>query len=277
VTNPDLPLGARALVTGATGGLGAAFAELLATSHHDLRLVARSPNRLEQLAGRLRDALHVDVEILAADLTDPAGLGCVEERIAGDTRLAMLVNCAGFSTWGRFDQQDVQCEQNLLHLNIVALARLTRAALPGMIARGSGAVINVSSVAAMAPWPFAATYCGSKAFVSHFTQAIHEELRGTGVRIQALCPGFVRTGIFQRAGVDISAAPAWPWVDARHVAQCSLDALGRNRAVCIPTFRYRLLARLLQHLPAAGAQLVVRSLFAKYQPSSATLASRSSR
>src|SRR2546427_308464 len=130
-----------------------------------------------------------------------------------------------------------------------ALVRLTRAALPGMIARGRGAIINVSSLAAFVPGPYDAIYGATKAFVNSFTEALHEELRGTGVRVQALCPGFIHTELQQRAGIDISRLPAWVWMTPETVIEASLRALQRGQVVCVPGLGYRLLAMLIGAVP----------------------------
>ncbi len=181
-----------ALVTGASAGIGAAFAEALAREQYDLVLVARRADRLEELAKRLRDARGVAIEVLAADLTDGAGLARVVARVE-EGPPDLLVNNAGHGSFGNFAELDIDREVGEIQLNVVALVRLTRAALPGMIRRGHGAIINVSSMAGFQPMPFNATYGATKAFVNSFTEALHEELRGTGVRVQALCPGFTRT------------------------------------------------------------------------------------
>src|SRR5215831_10552779 len=171
----------RALVTGASTGLGAVFATALAQQQYDLTIVARSRERLEALAGHLRQSYGTVVEVRVADLTQSTALHTVEEHVAGDQKLELLVNNAGFGTTGPFATLDPAQEEAEIRLNVMALMRLTRAALPGMIARGRGAIINVSSMAAFVPPPYDATYGATKAFVNSFTEALHEELRGTRV------------------------------------------------------------------------------------------------
>src|SRR5262249_41812637 len=197
----------RALVTGASTGLGAVFATVLARQRYDLTIVARSRERLEALAERLHRSDGVAVEVVVADLTQAAALSTVEQRVAADQRLELLVNNAGFATTGAFATLDPDQEEAEIRLNVTALVRLTRAALPGMIARGRGAIINVSSLAAFVPGPYDAIYGATKAFVNSFTEALHEELCGTGVHVQTLCPGFTYTEFQQRAGIDISQIP----------------------------------------------------------------------
>ena len=157
-----------------------------------------------------------------ADLTQSMALRTVEEHVAGDDALELLVNNAGFGTTGPFARLDPDQEEAEICLNVLALVRLTRAALPGMIARGRGAIINVSSLAAFVPGPYDATYGATKAFVNSFTEALHEELCGTGVYVQTLCPGFTYTEFQQRAGIDISKIPTCAWMTPEAVVEASL-------------------------------------------------------
>ena len=239
----------RALVTGASVGIGEAFAARLAKDHYDLVIVARSRDRLDILADQLRKAHHVHVGVLAADLTKAADLRRVEERVAGERSLDLLVNNAGFGTTGRFADLDVDREEDEIRLNVLALVRLTRAALPGMIARGHGGIINVSSMSGFQPGPYTATYGGTKAFVNSFTEALSEELRGTGVKVQALCPGFTRTEFQERAGLDVSAIPSFAWMGAEAVVDASVAALERDQVICVPGIGNRLLATLGSSAP----------------------------
>ena len=252
----DRQIGKRALVTGASSGLGAAFAEALAQRGFDLIVVARRRERLEALAGKLRDRHNVAVQVLVADLTSAADLQSVESRVAGDAALALLINNAGFGTTGRFAELDPDRDEAEIRLNVLALSRLTRAALPGMIARGAGGIINVSSVSALLPGPYHATYGATKAFVNSFTEALHEELRGTGVRVQALCPGFTRTEFQDRAGVTSRSVPSFAWMSPEYVVEKSLAALRRGTLVCVPGPVYQLLTALISLLPRS----LVRSL-----------------
>ena len=246
----------RALVTGASSGLGAAFAEALARRGFDLVVVARRRERLETLAEELRGRYEVAVQVLAADLTSGAELQSIESRVASDAALSILVNNAGFGTTGRFAETDPDREEAEIRLNVIALSRLARAALPGMIARGSGGIINVSSVSALLPGPYHATYGATKAFVNSFTEALHEELRGTGVQVQALCPGFTRTEFQERAGVTSRSVPTFAWMSPEYVVENSLAALRRGTLVCVPGPIYQLLTALISLLPRS----LVRSL-----------------
>ena len=239
----------RALVTGASTGLGAVFAAALAGQQYDLTIVARNRERLEALAERLRRSHGVAVEVLVADLTQAVALRTVEERVAKDYALELLVNNAGFGTTGPFATLDPDREEAEILLNVIALVRLTRAALPGMIARNRGAIINVSSMAAFVPGPYDATYGATKAFVNSFTEALYEELRGTRVHVQALCPGFTHTEFQQRAGLDVSALPAYIWMTPEAVVEASLAALRRGQIVCVPGLMNRLLTLLIGAAP----------------------------
>jgi short-subunit dehydrogenase len=198
-----------ALVTGASGGIGRAFALALAERGHDVVLVARDTARLEGVAKEIREGAGAGAEILTADLTDPVGLATVEARVSDAARpVDLLVNNAGFGTYGTFSELPVERETQEIQLNVVALVRLTHAALGGLVERGRGGVINVASIGGLQPTPGYATYGATKAFVISFTEAIHEELKGTGVRAMALSPGFTRTEFQDNAGVDPSEVPS---------------------------------------------------------------------
>jgi hypothetical protein len=225
-----------ALVTGASSGIGESFARLLAQRGHDLVLVARRVERLEEVARRAASEAGAAAEILVADLETVDGVSSVEARL-GDAQhpVELLVNNAGFGTSGRFHELPVANEDAEVRLNVLALVRLTHAALSGMVARGHGGVINVSSVGAYQPTPNSATYAATKAFVSSFTNAIHEELHGTGVKAMVLAPGFTHTEFHERAGIDHEAQmPEFLWQSCDEVVNAALKSYGRGRAVCVP-------------------------------------------
>ncbi len=246
----------RALVTGASAGIGAAYAERLAREQYDLVVVARSRDRLDALAKRLVDSRAIEVEVLAADLTRADQLSIVEERLASDPTFDLLVNNAGFGTFGPFAELDVAHEEEEIRLNVIALMRLTRAVLPGMLKRGQGAVINVSSMAGLAPLPLNATYGATKAFVNSFTEAIHEEIAGSGVKLQVLQPGFTRTEFQERAGISSSSVPDFAWMDASAVVDASIEALRRGDLVCVPGGGNQVLATLTGVLPRSLARRI---------------------
>ncbi len=235
----DATVRPRAVVTGASSGIGAAFAERLARDGYDQVVVARRRDRLEALAQRLRDERGVTVEVVVADLTQPDDLRTVERRVADDNSLALLVNNAGFGGYMPFATLDPDKAEELIRLQVVAVTRLSRAALPGMIARGRGAIINVSSRLAFSgplpspPLPKRATYAATKAYVNTFTQILHSELEGTGVRVQALCPGLVRTEFHERMGMDPGRLPA-AIMAPEDVVEASLVALKLGEVICMP-------------------------------------------
>jgi short-subunit dehydrogenase len=239
---------ASALVTGASTGIGRAFAERLGRDQHDLVLVARDAERLEALAKELSAKHGAHAEVLAADLTDPAGLARVEERLRSDPP-DLLVNNAGFGTVGRFAELDLETEEGEIRLNVLALMRLTHVLVPTLIERGRGGIINVSSLAGESPGPFMATYAGTKAFVTTFTESLAEELRGTGVHVQAVLPGFTKTEFQARAGVNDSAVPGFAWLTAEEVVDASLAALEKGQVLCVPGAGYRALATAQKLIP----------------------------
>jgi short-subunit dehydrogenase len=220
-----------ALVTGASVGLGAEFARQLAQRGHDLVLVARDRGRLEELSKELERDAGAHSEVLAADLTRDDQLTTVEAR-ARD--VDVLVNNAGFGTFGRFDTLDVDTETREINLNVVALVRLTHAAASGMTARGKGGILNVSSLAGFQAGPMNATYGATKAFVTSFTEAVHEELKGTGVAVTVLCPGFTHTEFQERANAPAEGVPGFMWQQPPEVVRTGLDALVRNHTIAIP-------------------------------------------
>jgi uncharacterized protein len=223
------------LVTGASSGIGAAFARACAARGDDLVLVARDERRLEEIAESLEKEHSIEVEVLAADLSTEVGTGVVEARLeSDDPPVDLLVNNAGFGTVGKFAELPREREAQEVQLNAVALMRLCHAGLPGMVGRRRGGVINVSSVAGYQPTPLNATYGATKAFVTSFSHALHEELRGTGVNVMVLCPGFTRTEFQERAGLDSSAVPNFMWQSAEAVVAAGLRAHENGRAVCIP-------------------------------------------
>jgi short-subunit dehydrogenase len=233
----------RALVTGASSGIGAAFATRLARDGYDLVLVARRQDRLKELARNLRETHGVNVEILGADLTKANELRAVEAHVAGDPVLSMLVNNAGFGAYRSFLELDPDLAEKLINLQVLAVTRLTRAALHGMIARGQGAIINVSSRLAFSgpldspQIPRRATYAATKSFINTFTQILANELEGTSVRVQALCPGVVRTEFHLRQGIDPSRFPDNLVMDARELVDASLAGLQLGEVICIPALQ----------------------------------------
>ncbi|WAX78423.1 SDR family NAD(P)-dependent oxidoreductase [Streptomyces sp. KMM 9044] len=228
-----------ALITGSTAGIGAAFARRLAADGHDLVLVARDLGRLREQATELHDRHGIEAEVLSADLSEDKGIEAVAERL-GDRRnpVDLLVNNAGFGNKGRYLEVSVADELRMLKVHCEAVLRLTTAAVEAMRERGRGGVVNVASTAAFVP---RGTYGASKAWVVQFTQGAAQDLAGNGVRLMALCPGFVRTEFHERAGMGTDNIPNWMWLDADKVAEAALADLARGRTVSIPDPRYKAL------------------------------------
>ncbi|WP_436762416.1 SDR family NAD(P)-dependent oxidoreductase [Streptosporangium sp. V21-05] len=233
-----------ALITGATAGIGAAFARRLAADGFSLVLVARDEKRLVSVAEELRLRYGVSSEVLTADLVTDEGLEAVERRLGEGVDL--LVNNAGFGHRGHFLDVPAEEELRMLKLHCEAVLRLTLAALPGMRDRDRGAVINVASVAAFFT---RGSYSASKAWVVSFSQATAIEMAGTRVRVMALCPGFVHTEFHERASMDKSGIPEFFWLSADNVVREAMRDLARGVRVSIPDLRYKVIVRVGRLLP----------------------------
>lgn len=235
-----------ALVTGASSGIGHAFARALAAKGHDLVVVARDEAKLKELA----TAVSTDVEVLPADLTSADDLAKVEARLRDrDRPVDVLVNNAGYGTTGRFAELPIDGEENEIRLNVLALTRLTGAAVPGMIERRKGGVVNIASIAAFQPTPGTATYGATKAYVLSFTMALQGELRGTGVKALAVCPGFTVTEFQKRANYELNKLTSMASQTPEQVAASSLRALERNRGLHVPGAQNKVVASATHLLP----------------------------
>lgn len=252
-----------ALVTGASSGIGAEYARRLAAKGYDLILVARRKDRLAALADDLKTSHGVEAEVLAADLTEEAGLREVEERISRAAGLEFLVNNAGFGTRGLFFQADVEGQDRMHRLHVLATVRLSHAALAGMVARGNGILVNVSSVAAFGQSPGNAGYCATKAWMNRFTEGLSLDLAAIGspVKVQALCPGYTRTEFHHAMGIGRDHVPSGWWTSAEDVVDASLRGLARGKTVVVPGWRYKCYVLLLKVIPG----FVVRSLALRFQ------------
>ncbi|MEO8330369.1 MAG: SDR family oxidoreductase [Candidatus Nanopelagicales bacterium] len=245
----------RALVTGPTSGIGNAFARRLAADGYDLVLVARNVPRLESLAAELR-AVGVQVEVIPADLAERQQMARVEARLNDSSApIDVLVNNAGFSINQHFVGGSLAREQVLLDVLVTAVMRLTHTAVPGMVSRGRGVVINVSSMAGFLPF---GSYSAAKAWVTFFTQGLATELAGTGVKATAICPGFVHTEFHQRAGVDMSNSSDWMWSTADEVVDKLFSDLAHGKVLSIPGARYRALAGAAHLLPRDAVRRLER-------------------
>jgi uncharacterized protein len=248
-----------ALVTGATSGIGAAFARRLAVDGYDLVLVARDGARLDSFGAELTKRHGVAVEPLAADLATAEGCERVQARLADPAApVDMLVNNAGMSLNTPFLRSTVEREERLLSLNVHAVMRLTLAALPGMVERHRGDVINVSSVAGFGAAMPGSTYSASKAWVTNFTESVALSVRPSRVRVMALCPGYTRTEFHDRAGINMSRTPRWLWLDADEVVRDGLRDLMRGKIVSVPDWKYKVAVFGMRHLPHGLARSVAK-------------------
>jgi len=224
-----------ALITGASSGIGAIYAHRLARRGHDLILVARNQSRLEALAARLRDETGRSVEIVSADLNNDADLHRVETILRTNSTIAMLVNNAGVGGASPLLASDVDAMDRMIRLNVLALTRLTYAAVPAFVARGGGTIINIASIVAISPETLNGVYGGSKAFVLAFSQSLQHELADKGVRVQAVLPGATATEFWDIAGLPVSNLPAEIVMSAQDVVDAALAGLDQGETVTIPS------------------------------------------
>jgi len=249
----------RALVTGASSGIGKAFAERLAAKGSDLVVVARNRERLEELALRLRQTHGRDVEVLQADLENRDQLAAVEARLCDHGDIDLLVNNAGFGHTGAFADLALERSQAQIDCNVTALTRLAHAALQSMRPTGRGAILNVASGAAFLPTPNFAVYAATKAYVVSFTQGLHEEAKRFGVTVSVVCPGFTRTEFQDRAKYDSRQIPSIAWQTPEAVVDEALAAVQARKVVCIPGLQNKVTMGLLSFVPRSTlASLVSR-------------------
>lgn len=248
----------RALITGASAGLGAEYARQLAAAGTSLVLTARRLDRLEELARELRAKHGIAVEVVQADLLDAAGIERVERLIAESPDLDLLVNNAGFGGRSGFVRGDIADHLKMVEVHVGATVRLTRAALPGMIERGRGGIINLASVAAFSPFS-GAMYSGTKAFLVMFSENLQAEVKAKRISVQALCPGMTHTEFHEVAAIDKAVVPKPLWMTAEKVVRISLRKLGRG-AVCVPGWKNKVIAFLMRcPATAAGVRAAGRS------------------
>jgi hypothetical protein len=224
-----------ALITGASSGIGAIYADRLARRGHDLILVARNRSRLEALARRISDETGRSVEIVTADLGQAADVRRIEEILRSDASITTLVNNAGFGGAGPLLVSDVDKMQAMIELNVTALTRLTYAAAPAFVARGEGTIINIASIVALAPEVLNGVYGGSKAFVLAFTQSLQHELAGKGVRVQAVLPGAIRTEFWDIAGQPVENLPQAMVMSGDNLVDAALAGLEQGEVITVPS------------------------------------------
>jgi uncharacterized protein len=222
-----------ALITGASSGIGAIYADRLARRDYDLVLVARDAQRMETLAARLRDQTGVAIDILPADLTNHSDLARVEARLHEDARIDLLVNNAGAGDFSGFANPDLDAVENLIRLNIIAVARLAGAAIPRLLARGNGAIINIGSILGLAPELLPGIYSATKSFVLTFSQSLQIELGPRGIYVQAVLPAATRTEIWERGGRSADSIPNV--MDVAELVDAALVGFDRREAISIPS------------------------------------------
>jgi short-subunit dehydrogenase len=238
---------ATALITGATAGIGASYTKLLAKQGYDLVLVARDLPRLNKMAKELSKTYKVKVETIKADLTAPNQLIKVEKRLSNKSKpIEVLINNAGFGIKQSFTDSDIKKEQELLDVLVTAPMRLTHLVLPQMLKRDSGVIVNVSSVAS---WITGGTYSAAKSYLTVFSEYLHTELRGTNIKISALCPGFTRTEFHERGKMRMSGLPNFMWLTSDQVVAKSWRYVNANKVVCIPGWQYLILSAIARTAP----------------------------
>ena len=239
-----------AVVTGATAGIGKVFCERLAARGYDLIVVARDGNRLEAMKQDLEKRHGIGVEVFPADLTIDTDVSLLAERLSRSGNLALLVNNAGFGAIGTLANASPSRQEAMIQLHVMTPMRLTQAALPVLLQNGRGAIVNVSSVASFIYSAGNVNYCATKAYLTSFSEGLAAELAGTGVKVQALCPGFTRTEFHQRMELDVNDIAPGMWMSAESVVDSSLRNLDRGwPVVCIPGVRYKLMVLLIRFFP----------------------------
>ena len=257
-----------AAITGASAGIGAVFARKLAARGYDLLLIARREDRLRSLASELAESYRIAADFMAADLANDADLERVAARIQQEPQLGLLVNNAGFGTFGFFFEADVRDQEQMHRLHVLATMRLTHAALANMAPRNTGGVINVSSVAGFMQSPGNVSYNATKAWMNSFTEGVAIELsiKAPRVKVQALCPGFTLSEFHDVAGIDRRPIPSSLWMPAEFVVERSLDGFDRGELFVVPGWRYKLIVAgmklmpgpLLRRMTAMGARRIRR-------------------
>lgn len=252
-----------ALITGASSGIGAIYADRLARRGHDLILVARNRERLEALARRIADETGRTIEVIAADLNNTSDLARVEDVLRSDASITMLVNNAGLGATAPLLASDIEKMTAMINLNVTALTRLTYAAVPGFVARGGGSLINIASIVGIAPEVLNGVYGGTKAFVLAFSQSLKHELADKNIRVQAVAPGATATDFWEIAGTPVQHLPGEIVMTAEAMVDAALAGLDMGEFVTIPSLpdiadlqayeaaRQRLMPNLSRQLPAA--------------------------
>lgn len=237
-----------ALITGASGGLGLEFAKIFAKENYNLVLVARSADKLKEIKKELEEAFKINVLVITQDLSENNAAETLFKTLE-NKEINVLINNAGFTTHGRFDQVPLKIEMDELMLNVVFLTAITKLILKDMVARGEGKILNVSSTAAFQPGPLMAVYYATKTFVLSFSEALSEELKGTGVSVTGLCPGPTDTGFAKRGGVENTILFNTGLMSPQRVAKIGYKALMSGKRVVIPGLKNNITSFLLKHTP----------------------------
>jgi uncharacterized protein len=246
-----------ALVTGATTGIGRELAEVFATNRFNLALVARNRERLDLVAEELRAVHKIEVKLVPQDLSLPGAAAQIFQSLR-DTPISVLVNNAGFGTYGPFAESDLDLQTNLMQVNMIALTELTHSFLQPMLARRAGRILNVASTAAFQPGPMVSVYYATKAFVFSFSYALADELQGTGVTVTVLCPGMTRTEFQKRA--QMREGGLWPMMSARLVAEAGYHGMMKGKRVVIPGVMNRIGSFLAKRAPLRLTSAIVRKI-----------------
>ena len=254
-----------ACVTGATSGIGAAFAKKFARQGYDLIITGRRKEKIESLSNTLSKENKINVEVIIAELSDDKELNMLADKIKNTKNLEILVNNAGFAKENFFHEEKFSTHEVMLKVHNLALIKLCHAVLPNMVSKGKGIIINVSSLIVFTPFPANAMYAASKSFVKLFTESIYLELQGTGVKVQALCPGMTRTDFHRKMGFDENTfykdKGMMKAMTSEEVVDISLQYLEKDKVLCVPGGNNKLISFLLKVLPRAVIYKMVSSIF----------------
>jgi uncharacterized protein len=251
-----------ALITGATSGIGRAFARRFASMGYDLIMTGRRREIIQAAALEISEGHGVKANVVLAELSEEKGVRKVLDAIEKAGAVHALVNNAGFGLGKLFHAEDAKNHERMIAVHVTAAVRLVRAVVPGMLDRGSGIIINVSSLGAFLPTPFNSVYGGTKAFLDIFTRSLHTEIGHRGIRLQCLCPGFTSTDFHKQMGIEEEIKrQVKKWMEPEEVVECSMKALSRGGVVCIPGFQNKLLRILPLVMPAGWYYRAVRHMY----------------
>lgn len=238
-----------ALITGGSSGIGAEYARQLAREGFDILIVARREKLMKKLCGKLKKDFGIKADYLVVELADRKQLDKLATKVAKISNLAFLINNAGFGTRGYFVEKSIEVQQSMVDVHVTATLSLTHAALPRMIKNGSGNIINVSSVAAFLYGPEASIYCSTKALLNTFTESLSIELIGTGINVQALCPGYTLSDFHKKMDAAPTGRRLKAFMSAEKVVEISLREMAKRKAICIPGFKNKLIVFIIKCLP----------------------------